>query len=326
MKENHNAQTKLSDDAKKNKKKKREPKFKEKMDVSLKALPLLFFCAGLVCIVLRTLQTAKYIDPATGFYTGGKAAEIALYAILLLSGLIFCVMSFFSRESAGLSFYKTKNKAIGFAAAAMGFTFLYDCADNFFSSFFSIGNINSANYTSFMTSGTIPMLIQSVFALFSAVFFLILAKDMIKGTSAASKRYFLATAPVWWAGARLMHRFVRQISFVEVSDLLLELIMVGFMLIYFMSMAQVVTGVYSDGFRWRIFGLGYSASLLALTTSIPRLIFSFVQERAFINPDHPFFLCDLMFALFAVTVILCHKPQQADKAEVIAEVPKTKAE
>ena len=110
MKENHNAQTKLSDDAKKNKKKKREPKFKEKMDVSLKALPLLFFCAGLVCIVLRTLQTAKYIDPATGFYTGGKAAEIALYAILLLSGLIFCVMYFSAESQPDSAFIKPRIK------------------------------------------------------------------------------------------------------------------------------------------------------------------------------------------------------------------------
>ncbi|MBQ7295684.1 MAG: hypothetical protein IJW86_05755 [Clostridia bacterium] len=325
MKENLSPEAK-DNNTKKNKKTKREPKFKEKMNVSLKSLPMLFFCAGLVCVVLRTLQTAKYIDPETGFYLGGEAVKAVIYAVLLLSGIIFCLMSFFSRESASLSFYKTKNKAMGFAAAAMGFTFIFDSADNFFSTFGSAAQINSANYTEFMTSGTIPMLIQSFFALLSAVYFFILAKDMLKGTASASKRYFLATAPVWWAGARLMHRFVRQISFVEVSDLFLELIEIALMLVFFMSLAQVVTGVYSDGFRWRIFGLGYSASLLALTMSIPRLIFSFVKDGAFINPSHPFYLCDLMFAIFALTVILCHKKEKEDMVSQSAAVPEIKAE
>ncbi len=324
MSDNIKAKAQEENDSKKSQK--REPKYKEKLNVSIKSLPMLFFCSGLICIVLRTLQIAKHIDPATGFYTGGEAVKYVLYAILAICALIFCGMTFFSRDCAKLSFYNTENKPIGFVSAVMACAFFYDSADNFFESFGSVSQISSANYTSFMTSGTIPMLIQSFFGFFSAVFFLILAKDMIKGTSAASKRKILATMPVWWAGARLIHRFVRQISFVEISDLLLELLMIGTMLFFFMSMAQIVSGVYSDGFRWRIFGLGYTASLLALTTSVPRLIFSFVSGGAFINPSHPFYLCDLIFALFALTVILCHKPQNADMAEETSEVPETKAE
>ncbi len=292
-----------------------ESKFKEKLSVSVKPLGILFFCVAIVSIVLRAIQMAKYIDVETGFYTGGQALKFVLYAVIAVSALIFCGVSYLSRDCAGLSFYNNENKTAGVVCAMMALAFVFDSITSFGNSFDSLGQSVSGNYTSLMSSGAVPSMLQGFFGIFSAVFFLILSKDMLKGKAAASNRKFLATMPVWWAGARLIHRFLRQISFVEVSDLFLELLMIGAMLIFFMALAQVVSGVYSDGARWRIFGLGYTASLIALTLSVPRLVFSIVGGGAFINPDHPFFLCDLVFALFAVTVILCYKPQQAEAEE-----------
>ncbi len=298
----------------KDNKEKRESKFKEKLPVSVKPLSILFFCGAVVSVILRAIQMAKHIDPETGFYTGGNAVKVILYGVLALSALVFCGVSYLSLDCAKLSFHNNENKTVGTVSAIMGVAFFIDSFSSFGGSFSSLGSA-SGNYTSLMSSGAAPMLLQAVFGFFSGVFFFILAKDMLKGTAAASKRKFLATMPVWWAGARLIHRFLRQISFVEVSDLLLELLMIGTMLFFFMAMAQVVSGVYSDGFRWRIFGLGYTASLLALTTSVPRLVFSFINS-GFINAQHPFYLCDLVFALFAVTLILCHKPQEPESEAV----------
>lgn len=291
----------------------KESKYKEKMNVSLKPLSILFFCAVIVTSALRALQMAKYIDPETGFYTGGEAVKYALYVIVAIAALIFFVISYFSSDSGKISFYKTKNQTIGFVSAVMAFTFLYDSFSSFGNSVTSVYGSNSANYASFMASGTIPSLLQSVFALMSALFFLIFAKDMIKGTDTSSNRKILATMPVWWAGSRLVGGFVRQISFVEVSDLFLELLMLACILIFFMALAQVITGVYSDGFRWRIVGFGYAGALLALTLSLPRLIFSFVLDGSLINALHPFNLSDLVFAFFALTIILCHIPASNDK-------------
>lgn len=288
----------------------KQPKFKEKMNVSIKPLIILFCCSGLVCAVLRALQMVKYIDTETGFYTGGSFVKIALYAILIVSAIVFFSIPYFSADSARISFFKTENKAIAYVSALMGFTMFYDCYDSLKLCVRTAFSSSTGGYTSAMTSGVLPSLLQSFFALLSAVFFLILAKDLLKGTAGASKRKVLATMPVWWAGARLILHFVRQISFVQVSDLLLELIMLACMLIFFMAFAQVVTGVYSDGFRWRIVAFGYIAALVALTISLPRLILSFVSNGAFISSSYPFQLSDLVFAIFALTIILCHKPQQ----------------
>ena len=300
----------------------KQSKLKEKLAVGIKPLSVLFFCASLVSIVLRTLQMTKYIDSETGFYTGGKAIAVVLYAVLGISALVFCGVSYVSRDCAKLSFYNKENKTVGCVTALMSLAFFIDSFSSFGRSVDSLNYSTASQYTSLMTSGAVPQLIQSIFALLSAIFFIILAKDMIKGKASASNRKILATMPVWWAGARLIHRFLRQISFIEISDLLLELLMVGAMVIFFMALAQVVSGVYSDGFRWRVFAMGYTAALLALATSIPRLVLSFVQGGAFINAQHPFYLCDLVFALFALTLIIYHKPSDEtaeENAEVTAE-------
>ncbi len=294
---------------------KKKLKLKENLNVSIKSLSVLFCCGTVASVVLRAIQMAKYIDPETGFYLGGGAVKFILYGILAVAAAVFCGVSFCSRDCAKLSFYKIENKTAGLVTMLMAVVFFIDSLSSLGGSYNSFDN-STGSYTSLMSSGAVPMFIQAVFGFLSGIFFVILAKDMLKGTVAASGKKILATAPVWWAGARLIHRFLRQISFVEVSDLLLELLMVGAMLLFFMTMAQVVSGVYSDGFRWRFFGLGYTASILALTTSVPRLIFSFVNSD-FINPQHPFYLCDLMFAIFAVTLMLCNKPQTAENETVV---------
>lgn len=285
----------------------KEPKFKEKLDVSLKPLISLFCCAGLVCAVLRAIQMAKYIDPETGFYTGGTAVKIVLYAILIVASLIFLCLSYVSSDSGKISFYKVQNKSMAFASALMGFAMFYDCYDSLKNCVNDIYYSGTGSYTTAMTSGVLPSLLQSFFALLSGIFFLILAKDLIRGTARASKKKFLATMPVWWAGARLIYRFVRKISFMEVSDLLLELLMIACMLLFFMALSQVVTGVYSDGFRWRIFAYGYIAALFSVTISLPRLIFSFISNGAFVNSLHQFSLADFIFAIFTIIYILSYK-------------------
>lgn len=292
------------------------PKFREQKDnVSLKPLTGIFFFACLAGIVLRTLQMAKYIEPETGFTTGGMVFQYALYALLAASAIAFFVTAYLSSQSAKLNLYCNKNKTVGAVTAVMGVFFIYDSLDSFFGAMSASMSSYSSEFTTLMKSGTMPLLIQSFFGFFAGIFFFILAKDLIKGTGSASKRRIMATAPVWWAGSRLILRFVRQISFVEISDLFLELIMLAFMVMFFMALSQLVSGVYSSAIRWRIYGLGLPAALIALTLNVPRLILSFVQGGAFINPEHPFCVADLIFGVFVLVLVIFSKPYEAASEE-----------
>lgn len=283
-----------------------------KLDV---CLPV-FLVGAIGGIIIRCMQMVSYIDPETGFYKGnGDWIHLIFYIILAMNILFFCSRAYFSAacktiETVGQS---SKIAAIGTRAMAVGF--LFDCFTSFVNGI--TGSSTAADYTGIMKSGTLPLLLQSLFGLFSAIYFFILASDFSKGTAKAYKRKIMAAAPVCWAGARLIHRFLRQISFVEVSDLFLELIMIAFMIMFFMALAQVASGVYVDNFKWRIPAFGLSAALVAVVISVPRLVFMVVNS-SLINADHPFSLADFVFVIFIFTIMSKIKAD-AQKPVVLAE-------
>ena len=258
-----------------------------------------------VAIVLRAIQMAKFIDNETGFTTGGNVFSIILILELVSTVLAFVVKAFLSAESEKIQLQGVKSKTLGAASALFSLSLLFD----FVSGFTSGMSDTAADFKGLMLTGTMPRFLQSFFALFAAFYFLILAKDFLKGTANASKHRVLAIMPVGWAGFRMICRFVRQISFVKVSDLFFELIMLAFMLIFFMAFAQVISGVYSDGFQWRIPAFGASAALIAGMLSVPRLIFTFVGYESYINPQHTFQITDLAFFGFilVLTATVCKK-------------------
>lgn len=275
-----------------------------------------FIVAAIAGICIRYLQTVKYIDSSTGFYTGGKGVQIILYALLTIAILFFCGVCFLSADSNKITIGETRNKwasvgSVLFAVSLLGDA--YYCLSLGATKSGVIGSV----YTGMMKSGALPLLIQSIAALFSAVYFFVLASDFSKGTAKAYSKKILATAPVIWAGARLIFRFLRQISFVQVSDLFLELVMIAFMIMFFMALAQTASGVYSNTFKWRIPAFGLSAALIAAVISVPRMIVA-LTAREFVNADHPFSLNDFIFIIFILTLLSKIKAD-ADAKPVLSE-------
>lgn len=267
--------------------------------VTLKDIPKILVASALAGAVLRAVQMAKFIDSETGFATGGKIFSASLILILAGAIIAFAVKCFLSAESEKLQLQGVKSKPLGIATALFSLTLLFD----FVSGFTTMGDGDvSAGFKGLMLTGAMPRFLQSFFALLAAFYFLILAKDYLKGTANASKHRVLAIMPVGWAGFRMIGHFVRQISFIKVSDLFFELIMLAFMLVFFMALAQVVSGVYSDGFQWRIPAFGASAALIAGTLSVPRLIFTFISYESYINPQHTFRITDLAFFAFIIVL------------------------
>ena len=275
-----------------------------KENLSIAILTKVFLIAFAVGTVLRCIQMAKFIDPETGFFTGGDAFNMLLYAVLGIAVLIFCAVSFFSADCKRAEIGGLGDSKAARATRFMAFGFIIDSIASFISGVYSFVSATTA-YTDIMKSGILPMMLESFFALFSAVYFFILASDFSKGTEKAYKRKILATAPVCWAGARLIYRFLRQISFIEVSDLFLELVMIAFMVMFFMALAQVASGVYKDTVKWRLTGFGLSAGLIAAILSVSRLVMSVIEivmNADFTVSGHSGSFADLLFAIFVVSL------------------------
>lgn len=262
-----------------------------------------FAVSAALLTILRLFQVKTSIDASTGFYTKTGFLIVGFYALLAVSCLYMAVSAFVSADSKAVTLENKKSAPMFWITLIFSLTTFYDGVSCFVKSIFGTVNtqVIDSVFKSLMTSGAIPLFLQSIFAVLSGIFFIELAFSFKKGNGSAGKHRILALMPVGWVSSRLLHLFVRKISFLRVSDLLLELLMCAFMVLFFMAFAQVSSNVYSTESRWRLIGFGMPAALLSATVSIPRLFYTIV-DSSFINENHPFVAADLAFLVFSAAL------------------------
>lgn len=278
--------------------------------LKLKSLFPVMYGGALLLIILRTLQLTRFIDSETGFLTGGTFVNALLYIVIAGLCIYFIAVSFLSEEGRKVEIAAIKNKGASATAVIFGISLIYDSFSSFSDSIIifdeiGIGSFGSGaeSFKTLMATGTLPYALQSLFALLSAVYAFLLAKSFSKGSLAAHNHKYFALSPVAWAAFKIITRFVKQISYIKVSDLFLELIMLAFMILFFVALAQVTSGVYSDDARWRITALGLSGALVSLCINVPRFVLG-IFANEFVNKEYPFNFADAAFAFFAVFAAL----------------------
>lgn len=290
-----------------------------KDSLSLSKLIPVSFISVILFSVLRSVQLAKLIDSETGFFIGGNAFNTVFYVLLAAVCFVFVVYSFLSSQGAKIELAAFKDNNAGLAAALFAVGLFYDCGDSLVegaSIFYNIPThafLDGADaFKALMSTGALPYIFEGIFAFLSAIYVIILAKSFSKGSLSAHNHKFIAIAPIAWAGFKMITRFVKQISYIRVSDLFLELMMLACMILFFVALSQVISGVYCDDSRWRITALGFSAGILALCINIPRFIFTFVAKEL-INIEYPFNVADAFFGIFAIFVAVAAVKSAADK-------------
>lgn len=279
-------------------------------NLSLKMLLPVMYAAAVILIIMRTFQLTRYIDSETGFITGGKALYIVFLLIAAAAVIIFTAVSYLSAEGKKIELAGIKDKSCAVASALFGVALIYDCFVSFKDSIVILNSMYIDAYTNkaelfkvLMSTGALPYALQSIFAVASSVYFFILAKSFANGTKNAHNRKYIALAPIVWAAFKIITRFVKQISYIKVSDLFLELMMLALMILFFVALSQVVSGVYSDDSRWKITALGLGSALISLSINIPRAVLT-VFAGEFVNKEYPLNLADTVFAFFAIFVVI----------------------
>ena len=251
---------------------------------ALKLLPL-FVCVSCVLVpvaaVLRFFQVRTLIDASTGFYIQSSPLTWIVNILLLGGACCVALYCFLSKDAASLQPLGSKNTGLFILVLLYAVSLLINSFESFagFSTTSAGYGLHSAK--ELMSTGALPLLFQGIFALLSGVYFVFVAISYLKGSTLAAKRRLLALAPTAWIAARLLHLFVRKISFVRVSDLFFEMTACVFMILFFLAFAQTASGVYMENGR-------------------------------FINENHPFSFSDLCFGLFAIA--LCFQMLRAPKA------------
>lgn len=285
-----------------------------KLKGSVKAIfpdaALIVFCLGILAACpIRVYQILKLIEPSTGFYSDtSNWSIITLYTILGICTAVVLIFSYLSKNipAAKLPEGRRIPLAVSGLILSAGFvTNIFDQVSKIKELASEAGVSASANFIEMIkSSGATLQALDIVFAALSCIYMLVFSVSYIVSKKLYSKLKLLALSPLVWAITRVFFRVTKKISFIQVSDLILELAALIFVMIFFFTFARVASEINSEGSMWSVYACGISASLFILTYSIPRLMLFITGNSSLINPEAPFEFCDIGIAVFAVTLIV----------------------
>ena len=272
---------------------------------------IIFVAAAIIALPVRTLQYFTVIENDTGFFVKNDWSVYVLAITVFAAIIALIVLGFSKRKKLDYSLETAKNPGQGILSLTAAAGFLMNCA----------GIVVELTGSSFVPQEEktqhLLLIVQAVSALLSAIYFVALGSSYLSGKSNGSEYRLLSLTPVIWSIFRLVFRFTRTISYIRVSDLMFEMLMLVFFIMFFMAFAQVNSRVDPKKKEWKIAAYGLSAALLALLCFVPRFIVMITGNADLLNEQSPAEYCDFGAALFIISTVL---------TKVITKVPETTTE
>ncbi len=285
-----------------------------------------FAVSLVICLALRFYHSMKLIDTETGFYSPSNFTVTVFYVVLAIAGIFMLIGSFLSanNESFEPENVVGKNRHLGIISIFLSVGFIMEFAQSAVNALYAnrqsyYGYAETSGMAQLMKNGYVPNLLTSLFALLSALYFIKFAINCFKKNCKISKSKIFVLAPVIWGLMKLISFFVKQISFIRVSDLFLEIASISLALIFLFSFAQCISGVYSDVAQWRITGVGLPAALFLLTLNIPKFVLTLIDSERYIVSGYPVNYAELFLGIFILALVfsLGRKPKTAEPKEVV---------
>lgn len=262
--------------------------------------------AVLIAIPLRVYQYFKLINPETGFYDDTDFSVFVMYAVIAIA-MFICIVFAYLKHKSIKPVYNNKSSMphiIMSIIMAAGI-----CTDSFgiISDYLELYSANTGNFINVSdyvsAQGGSLMLIQAIFGIMSAIYFVVSGLSALNKIN-APKLKFLALMPVAWCILRLLFRFKRTISFINVSDLLLELFMIVFTMMFFLALAQVNSKIDADSVFWKLYAYGFPAVMFSLVIFLPRFILILTGSGDQLNPVYLPNFSDLTTAIYATYICI----------------------
>lgn len=273
--------------------------------VKLKYLLFLFASSLLILLPVRVYQLLATVETETGFFAQKDATVYLVYALVILFPLVFLGLSYVSREVPSPKLPAGKNPVLGIASIVMAAGLVFDIV----STESRIIPATQANFQIFLSvlrsnisqAGGFFMLLRLIFAFLAIIYFAVFAVSHLNGRASYKEYKVLALAPLCWATTKLISNLMHAISFLRVSELLFEIFMLVFLMLFFMTFARISSGVFTEDSMWGIYGYGLSASLFAGLVTVPRIVMLAVGKNA-VNGNE-FNPADLACMIFIICYI-----------------------
>lgn len=264
-------------------------------------LTSLYVILGLVAVAVpfRMYQLLNIIESDTGFYKRVDWSVYLIYGLAVLAVIVPFVLTNLAKNVPESKAPFRKNRFLAATSIVFAIGLLADaviCLSNILLSGGSIAML--------IVEGGLIGAVEGVFAIFAAIYMFIFGISYVDGRTTYSQYKFLALSPLFWSMCRIVIRFVRKISYINVSDLMLELFAIAFMMIFFLHLARISSGLSNDKAMRNLFVTGFVSIFFTVTTNLPRLVMVITGNGRKLPDEYPFALCDLAFAFFAFAYIV----------------------
>ena len=276
--------------------------------IKMKYLIFVFAAAMLVALPTRVYQLLALVDPANGYYNSSDITIPVLYGAVFLFACIFMVLSFLSKEVPSPKLPTGKNPILGVTSIVMVLGLGWDILSIERKIVPQVqGDVNMEIFKSLLSSnleqsGGLFTVLRFVFAIFAIFYFVIFAVSHLNGKASYKEYKLLALSPLCWAITGLISKLMTAVSFLNSSELLFEIFMLVFAMLFLLTFARISTGVFTEDSMWGIFGYGFAASLFAGLVTIPRLVCAAVGVAPV--DKHEFSFVYLALMLFILSYIV----------------------
>lgn len=271
---------------------------------------VVFIASVILALPFRVYQLMVNVESGTGFWIDRTHFSIfVLYAIAAIGILVPFVLSLVYKSGLGKTEAAAEKKPLGGVLSFLMAAGLLVDAISRYTSFsdlyfdYSVTGTDVSLMTYLSKSGALAMGLEAFFAVVSAIFFIMLGIAWLTEKD-PSEYKLLAVMPVFWAIFRIMHRFMRKISFLNVSELFFELLMIVFLMAFFMAFAQVTAKVNGKGLEWKLYAYGLPAALFCLVCFVPRVVVLALGKGDLIAAGSSVEIVDLTSAAFILFVLV----------------------
>ena len=276
--------------------------------IRIKHLIIIFAVSLLVALPTRTYQLLALVNHENGFFENGDFTVPVLYGLIAVFTILILVLSFLCKDIPSPKINTGKNPVLAIASLLMTGGFVWDIILTErkivpqISSYVSVDVFRNLFSVYLKENGGIFLVLQFVFAVLGVFWSLIFAASYFEGKPYYKKFPILALSPLGWCMSVLVSKLMKPISFITVSELLFEIFMMVFAMLFFITFARISTGVFTENSMWGIFGYGLATAFFGAVVTIPRLVILFAGLNAVEGNEFSF--THLAIFIFSVVFIL----------------------
>lgn len=284
-------------------------------------VPMFIALAASVAVLLpiRIYQYFKILESDTGFYSTKDFSVYLLYAVMAFITLFSIISAFMNRKNLKLKkiSFSPVSGAVLFALTAIG---LVLDAVSCFTEYLSIGSnyINNFEQTRFQyisANGGIIVLAEAIFGICAAVYFFALAGGYVSKKNVAPRLRSIALSLPLWSAAKLLMRFKTKISFINVSDLFIELFAIAFIMLFFLYFAQTMSEVDKGETYFKMYAYGIPAAAFSLTCFIPRFLLVIIGRDDLLCSDYGVEICYLLIPVMIISTLVARSYESKKSAK-----------